>query len=232
MTQWWESLSVLQQVFYYIAAPFTVILLIQTVMTLIGLGNTGVDADGDGDIDADVDTDFDGEFEAEVEADFDGEFEAEAEFEVEGDIDADGESFEPSSAASGFRFFTVRGIVAFFCIFGWTGASLYDTALADVWVVILAVLAGFAAMFIIGLMFFGVRKLQSSGNIKYSNAIGKTANVYIPIPPQRQGTGKVMVNVQERLTEADAVTDDETKIKTGEKVKITGTVGTTLIVKR
>ncbi|MBT3318811.1 MAG: hypothetical protein HN948_08040 [Clostridia bacterium] len=230
MTQWWESLSILQQVFYYIAAPFTVILLIQTVMTLIGLGNSGVDADSDGDFDADVNTDFD----ADIEADFDGEFEAEmeADFEVEGDFDADGESFEPSSAASGFRFFTVRGIVAFFCIFGWTGAALYDTNLADVWVVILAVLAGFLAMFVIGLMFFGVRKLQSSGNIKYSNAIGKTASVYIPIPPQRQGTGKVMVNVQERLTEADAITDEQTKIGTGEKVKITGTVGTTLIVKR
>ncbi len=230
MTQWWESLAILQQVFYYVAIPFTVILLIQTVMTLIGLGNSGVDADSDGDFDADVDTDFD----ADIEADFDGDFEAEmeADFEVEGDFDADGESFEPSSAASGFRFFTVRGIVAFFCIFGWTGASLYDTQLADVWVVVLAVLAGFLAMFIIGLMFYGVRKLQSSGNIKYSNAIGKIASVYIPIPPERAGKGKVMVKVQERLTEADALTDEKTKIRTGETVKITGAIGTTLIVKR
>ena len=102
MTLWWESLTVLQQVFYYIAAPFTVILLIQTVMTLIGLGNIGVDADSDGDFDADVDTDFD----ADIEADFDADMEAD--FDVEGDVDA--ESFEPSSAVSGFRFFTVRGI--------------------------------------------------------------------------------------------------------------------------
>lgn len=212
MTLWWESLSVLQQVFYYIAAPFTVILLIQTVMTLIGLGNSGVDADSGGDFDADVEADFD--------------------VDIEADFDADGEGFEPSSAASGFRFFTVRGIVAFFCIFGWSGAALYDTQLADIWVVVIAVLAGFFAMFIIGLMFFGIRKLQSSGNIKYSNAIGKTASVYIPIPRAQAGTGKVMVMIQERLIEADARTDEKTKIRTGETVKITGAIGNTLIVKR
>ena len=224
MTLWWESLTVLQQVFYYIAAPFTVILLIQTVMTLIGLGNSGVDADSDGDFDADVEADFD----ADIEADFDADMEMD--LEVEGEVDA--ESFEPSSAVSGFRFFTVRGIVAFFCIFGWSGAALYDTDMPDIWVVVLAVLAGFFAMFIIGLMFFGIRKLQSSGNIKYSNAIGKTASVYIPIPPAMSGTGKVMVTLQERLTEAEAKTDEKTKIRTGETVKITGTIGSTLIVKR
>ncbi len=225
MTQWWNSLAVLQQVFYYVAVPFTVVLLIQAVMTLIGLGNTGVDADGaDADFDGDVGTDFD----ADVDADFDADFDADG----DGGIDADVESFEPGPGLSGFRFFTVRGIVAFFCIFGWSGVTLFDTSLASIWVILLAVTAGFFAMFIIGLMFFGIRKLQSSGNIKYSNAVGKTASVYIPISPNREGKGKVMVTVQERLIEADAITDEDTKLKTGETVKIINTVGNTLVVKR
>ena len=224
MTQWWDSLAVLQQVFYYVAVPFTVVLLIQAVMTLIGLGNSGVDADGD--VDSDFDADMDGDFDADMDGDFD------ADFDADGGIDADVESFEPSPGLSGFRFFTVRGIVAFFCIFGWTGATLFETTLPSIWVILLAVAAGFFAMFVIGLMFFGIRKLQSSGNIKYSNAVGKTASVYIPIPPKREGTGKIMVTVQERLIEADAITDEETKLKTGETVKIINTVGNTLVVKR
>jgi len=87
-------------------------------------------------------------------------------------------------------------------------------------------------MLLIGLIFYAVKNLQSSGNINYANAIGLTASVYIPIPPRRAGTGKVMVTIQERLTEAEAVTDEETKLPTGEEVKVIGKIGTTLIVKK
>ena len=41
-----------------------------------------------------------------------------------------------------------------------------------------------------------------------------------------------MVYVQERLIEADAVTDEKTKLKTGESVLVTGKISNTLIVKR
>lgn len=209
MAEWWESLATLQQVFYYIAVPFTVILFIQLIMTLIGLSGSGSDVDTDADADFDMDADADADV----------------------DIDSDVESFEPGMMA-GFRFFTVRGIVAFFCIFGWTGAALFSSGMQTIWIVLLSAAAGFFAMFVIGLIFYGVKKLQSSGNIQYSNAIGRTGNVYIPIPPNRSGKGKVMVTVQERLIEAEAITDEKKKIPTGETVKIAGNIGTTLIVKR
>lgn len=225
MAEWWESLATLQQVFYYIAVPFTVVLFIQLIMTLIGLSGSGgdADADTDGDFDADTDTDFDVDTDADVDMD--------ADVDADVDIDSDVESFEPGMMA-GFRFFTVRGIVAFFCIFGWTGAALFDTGIQTMWIVLLSAAAGFFAMFVIGLIFYAVKKLQSSGNIQYSNAIGKKGNVYIPIPPNRLGRGKIMVTVQERLVEAEAITDDKKKIPTGETVIITGNIGTTLIVKR
>ena len=227
MAQWWESLATLQQVFYYIAVPFTVVLFIQLIMTLVGLGGSGSDADADTDADFDTDADTDFDMDTDTDADFDVDADADADV----DIDSDVESFEPGMMA-GFKFFTVRGIVAFFCIFGWTGAALYSSGMHGVWVVLIAALAGFFAMFIIGLIFYAVKRLQSSGNIKYSNAVGKTANVYIPIPAKRSGKGKVMVTVQERLIEVEAMTDEEEKIPTGETVRITDSIGTTLIVKR
>lgn len=214
MIEWWEALSTLQQIFYYVAIPFTIVLLIQAVMTIIGLGGNDADADADGDADFDADGD----------ADFEAEIDAEADFDT--DID------EPNAGIAGFRFFTVRGIVAFFCIFGWTGVSLTGTNLTTPVIIILSVVAGLAAMFVIGLMFYAVRRLQSSGNIKYRNAVGKMAEVYIPIPALRIGKGKVMVTMQERLVEAQAVTDEESKIGTGETVKVVGSIGNTLIVKK
>ena len=53
MLNWWLSLDLIQQIFALIAIPSTLILLIQTVLLLIGLGDDGeadsgaLDADGD-----------------------------------------------------------------------------------------------------------------------------------------------------------------------------------------
>ena len=148
---------------------------------------------------------------------------------MDSDLDADNDSF---SEAAGFRFFTIQGIVAFFCIFGWTGYTLSGSSMGTTLIVLFAVVAGLLAMLAIGLMFYYVKRLQSSGNIIYSNAIGKDAEVYIPIPAQRLGSGKVMVLVQQRLVETEAVTDEEHTLRTGERVLVVGKIGNTLVVKR
>jgi len=65
MTNWWDSLSLVSQIFALIAIPTTGVLLIQTILMLIGIGmDSDVDFDwdidagdgifGDGEIDADI----------------------------------------------------------------------------------------------------------------------------------------------------------------------------------
>ena len=200
MAQWWEALSTLQQVFLFAAVPFSLILLIQAIITVIGIGGGDTDADADVDVDADTDMDTDG-----------------------------GES---SADIGGFRFFTIQGLVAFFCIFGWVGYALGGTQLTTLPIILIATVCGFLMMLVIGLMFNAVKKLQQSGHIRYSNAVGQAAEVYIPIPSQRTQKGKVMVQIQERLVEAEAITDEQQSIRTGETVRVVGKVGNTLIVKR
>lgn len=206
-----ETLTVMQQIFLYTAIPFSVVLLIQAVITIIGLGGGDSDADTGG---------LDGH---EVSVDHDASMDN-----ADGHLDASHESDDFMHAGS-FKFFTVRGIVAFFCVFGWTGFAL-DPSLGIALTLLISVAAGLLAMFVIGLMFYAVRRLQSSGNIRYSNAVGKMAEVYIPIPARRGGRGKVMVEIQERLVEAEAITDENEKLKTGETVRVTGNAGNTLIV--
>ncbi len=56
MIDWWNELSVMHQIFYMLAIPSTVILIIQTVLLMFGFGDAH---EADGDISADVETDID-----------------------------------------------------------------------------------------------------------------------------------------------------------------------------
>ena len=93
MLAWWDSLSLISQIFACIAIPTTLVLAIQTVLMLIGL-----DGDGAGDIDGDLSLDHDGIFGEDVPM---------------GDPDPSG--------LDGLRIFSVRGIIAFLVVFGWVG---------------------------------------------------------------------------------------------------------------
>ncbi|MBE6642840.1 MAG: hypothetical protein E7615_04235 [Ruminococcaceae bacterium] len=211
MFVWWNSLSLASQIFVLIALPSTGILLIQTILMLIGIGSdSDVDVDGDIDIDADVEIESDGVF---------------GSGEVEGDIDPTG--------LDALRVFTVRGIIAFLVVFGWTGFML-DRAGMALWTVIpIAAIAGFIMMYILALLMRAVMKLRNDGNIDNKNALGTSGRVYLTIPPTRSGEGKVNVLLQGSYVERDAVTDEENAIPTGAEIVVVGLSGqTTLVVKR
>ena len=198
MTQWWESLSILEKSFYFCAIPSTLILIIQTIMTIIGLG-------GDADMD------------------FDGDMEVETSFDSDSAVDAELDD------TAGLKFFSVRGFIAFFTVFGWTGAALSNREISSFIVVFIASVAGIISMYAIALMFASIMKLQSSGNININNSIGKTGTVYIPIPADNMGNGKIQIVIQERLREFPAITYDKETLKTGEKVLVNGVISNSVL---
>lgn len=203
MTQWWDGLSLISQVFALIAIPSTLILLIQTVLLFFGIGNDDSDFDSvDSDVDFDIDDVSDGSLI---------------------DSHADGGN-------SGFALFSIRGIVAMLCIGGWSGLVMLEAGLPEILSVILALNFGMLALFGIAYLMKIAMKLQSSGNIDLGNAIGKTGCVYIPIPPQATGRGKINVVVQDKYIEVEAVTTSARKLATGESVRIVSTDETGLLV--
>ena len=208
MFAWWESLSTFSQVLACMAIPATLILLIQTILTLIGIGDNGVDSDiGDADIDADA---ADGVFGAEL---------------PDGDSDPSG--------LDGLRIFSVRGIIAFFVVFGWTGILLDSLSLSPVISVGVGAVAGFLIMLLIALLFRAVMKLESDGNVDNRNALGVSGTVYLKIPPNREGTGKVNIMIQGSYCERDAVTDENEALPTGCEIVVMSLSGqNTLVVKR
>ncbi|MGI6716732.1 MAG: hypothetical protein ACOX3X_05985 [Eubacteriales bacterium] len=212
MVEWWNSLSLLGQIFACIAIPSTFIMLIQVFMMFLGLGHSG----GDGDVNVDLDGD----------GNPDG---------IYGDdIDTDTGDFESDAATdSGFRLLSVRGILSFLAIFGWTGLVVLKNGGSTFLALLVSAIAGLATMIIIALIFMWMFRLQSDGTMNIKNALGVSGKVYLRIPASRQGSGKVNVMIQGKYTELAAVTDEDTPIQFGEEIVVIGISGSnTLVVKR
>lgn len=206
-TNWFGGLSTFQQALACAAVPATIILLIQTVLLLFGIG--GHDADH-GELDHDFDHDHD------LSHDHDHDF----------DHDHDG-----AHHSYGVRLFTVRGLVAMFAVGGWLGIAAVDLGASDLSAGLIAVVSGIFALMLVAYIIKFFSGLQESGNLDAHNAVTQTAKVYIKIPARRSGTGKVMLTVQERLVEMDAVTDFDRDIKTDSMVQVVSATDNVLVVR-
>ena len=93
-----------------------------------------------------------------------------------------------------------------------TGATPLTTILS-------AIAAGVAAMYAV----FGIMKLlygmRSEGTVRMRRAVGAEGNVYVPIPGQRAGTGKIQLNLQNRTMEYLAVTAGD-PLPTGARIVV------------
>ncbi len=215
MIEWWNSLGIALQVFYCIAIPSTLVLLIQTILMFIGMGE---DADGIGEVDTDLDS-------GDIVDDLP---------DIEDGIFGENSISEASDAwgLEGLRIFTARGIISFFVVFGWVGVVMLSAGV-PIWITVpVAVICGFGMMVLLAILFKLVMKLRSDGNTDNRNAIGTSGKVYLTIPPQRTGEGKVYVMLQGSYVERDAVTDGEEAIPTGTEIVVVGVSGQTALVVR
>ena len=217
MLNWWNSLDALQHFFAYVAIPATLILCIQTVLLLFGLG-----AGGDGELDSDTSGPDTGDGTAP-------------------DLDApdtdvpdswDGESGHDLAHDPGLRIFTIRGLVAFFSVFGWAGLALSRSGVPGGVSTLIAFLLGLGAMVVLALMLRGALGLQSDDTMDLKNALGLCGTVYLTVPPRRQGTGKITLVLQGQLGEFEALTDEPEPLKTGQSVQVIGLSGPIMVVCR
>lgn len=222
MQEWWEALTVLQRVFVYIALPATIILAIQLLLLLFGMGFDHSDI---GDF---TDTGAHGIFDhADIhdisDANAHGVFDH-----ADHGLSDDG---SPPHDLGNLRLLTLRGVVAFFAVLGWCGFWLSSYPAIPLFVILPVSLgAGLLSLYTVAKLFSLVLKLQDSGNIKLINAVGQTGEVYLTIPPHRGSYGKVTVMVQERLGEYDAITDDPNPIETGAGIVVTDITDNNILV--
>jgi hypothetical protein len=114
---------------------------------------------------------------------------------------------------------TLSAAVTFFGLAGITARAYSQPATISF---VIAAVAGVAATFAVYWLFKQVYKLQHTGTENIRNALGLSATVYVPVPAKRGGAGKVAFRLQNRVAEYQAVTDEEERLKTGEKVIVVG----------
>ena len=194
MIEWWNNMDLVGQVFALIAIPSTLVLVVQTILLLCGIGGDDIDADG-------VDITGNGI----------------------GDTPGDG-------GADGMVLFSLRGIMAMAAVGGWSGLVMYEAGINITVTILLATAFGFMALVGIAYLMKLAMKLQQSGNLDLGYAIGKVGTVYIPIPAEMKGSGKVNLTMQERFIEIDAVTNADRRLATGESVRVVATNETGMVV--
>ena len=177
MTEWWTSLDLFMKILWCIAIASSLIFVIETVLTFIG-------------IDHDFDTDFDIH-----DASFDA---------------------DPS-----MNLYTFRNLVNFLLGMSWTAILLKDEIRSKALLVIIAFAAGVALVAAVMYMFRWLSRMQQSGNIDvFKVAVGCQGKVYLTIPEERKGNGKVQITINDSVREYDAVTDSESPLRTGTSIKV------------
>ena len=151
-----------------------------------------------------------------------------------GDVDIDGDGDIDIDTDSGVSIFTVKTITAFFAVGSWSG--LLTCALVSdklQWLgIIVALVAGTAAMLGMAFCLRAIMKLQCNGAFQIDKVIGQHATVYVSIPPSRSGRGKITMNAQGKFVELDAVTDLESRLAVDEVVEIISTENECAVVRR
>jgi hypothetical protein len=149
-------------------------------------------------------------------------------FFIGGDADMDG--FDNDGIGDATSFFTVRNMISFFTMFGWSGLAAYHSGISNAWVIVIAVAAGSAT---VAMLYFIMKKaagMRQSGSLQLKNAVSQVGETYLRIPAGRSGLGKVQVTVQGRLVELDAMTDDPTDIATGRPIKVVSTLNERILI--
>ena len=129
----------------------------------------------------------------------------------------------------GFQFISIKNFVAFFTVFGWAGLACIYGELPPWATILISTASGLLMMLLMASIYYFMGKLTESGTLTIEKALGKTATVYLFIPPKRKATGKIQIKLQGYRT-LDAMTDDEQQIPTGSIVQIVDVINDEILL--
>ncbi len=210
LSTWWGSLDIFTQALYCVAIPSTLILVIQSILIILGLGDGAPDINVSDTSGLDLpDCDPTDAFDS-----------------------SGGDVVNPADAGA-MHLFTFQGIITFLCVFAWAGILTYMGCGLIPVALIVGFILGAAAMYGVAKLIQLLSRLAESGNIVAKKYLGETGTVYIPIPANGNGTGKVNIALGERYVEFDAITEEPVDLKSGEAVRVTDVRSeTTLVVEK
>ena len=205
------------------------ILILQFVMTLLGLGGHSFGVD----MPHDVGHDLGG-----LDHDFAGDVHGDASTEVHDTAGGNGHGHAAGAPHAGpvthegstwlFSVISFRTVVAAMAFFGLTGLAAQAAEASATTTLGVASLAGVGAMYAVYAMMQGMRALRAEGTVRIYRTLGQQATVYLRIPPDNSGAGKIQINLQNRTVEYLAQTPGQA-IPTGATVVVTEVLGSDIV---
>ncbi len=155
------------------------------------------------------------------------------------DFDIDTGTDTPDSApidgdaahGTGQGLLTFRNFVNFFLGFGWTAILLKNSISSTPMLLFVSIVVGIVLVALVLLLFKWLSGMQQAGNINvFQSAVGCEGKVYLTIPAERSGSGKVQITINNSVREYEALTDGDV-LKTGTRIRVTEVISAdTLLV--
>ncbi len=118
---------------------------------------------------------------------------------------------------------TFRSLVAALTAFGLGGlaadAGHFSATAALAW----GLGCGLAALLLVAQMMRLISRLRDDGTLRLAGAVGRGGTVYLTIPGNKSGLGKITLTLQNRTVECQAVTF-QGQLPTGSKVRVVSVV--------
>jgi hypothetical protein len=124
---------------------------------------------------------------------------------------------------------TFQTVVAAIAFFGLGGMAARSSGIQPWLAVVIAVASGTAALYIVYWLMELLHRFNSEGNVRIDNAVGLQGTVYISIPPENTGAGKIVLNLQNRTVELEAKTNEPSKLAPGANVVVLSILGPGLV---
>ena len=113
-----------------------------------------------------------------------------------------------TDVGSPFHFFSLRNLISFLLGFGWTGVALFNSIESQWGLLSVAVLVG---LLFVAIFFFIIKtllKLSEDNSFRIEDTLDKTGDVYMQIPANKIGKGKILISVKGSTHELSAITED------------------------
>jgi membrane protein implicated in regulation of membrane protease activity len=118
-----------------------------------------------------------------------------------------------------FQLFSLRNLINFLLGFSWMGISFYTTFANKPLLIFLSLVVGVSFVVLFFLIIKQLQKLAENNSFNISNTLNQTAEVYLTIPANKKGKGKIMISVKGAFHELEAMTEND-QIQSGAVVKV------------
>lgn len=132
------------------------------------------------------------------------------------DADFDGDM---SGGDTPFQLFSLRNLINFLLGFSWTGISLWNTVANRNLLIGISLVVGLGFLFLFFAIIKQVTKLAENNSFTYQSTVNKIGEVYLTIPENMSGKGKVTLNINGSHRELSAMTEHD-KLVTGTAIKV------------